>query len=196
MKKFSNITGQKIGEAPKTEDVKINEEDLFKSKVLNLMDQLLSIRTYGPVDRYQRAGNIKIAGKEMFLEALMDLLNSKSLKDQAKLLENLKVDIKDWNVIDSKIEDINNKILNTNENTKLLSHKNKLNTLYKNYKDDESMMMQMVDVMIEKITNPECAHLRAITADSMSNSGKYPKEIFNKISEKLHKRAQQLGYSK
>lgn len=196
MKKFSNITGQKVGEAPKIEDVKINEEDLFKSKVLNLMDQLLSIRTYGPIDRYQRAGNIKIAGKEMFLEALMDLLSSKSLKDQAKLLENLKVDVKDWNVIDSKIEDVNNKISKTNESTKLLSHKNKLNTLYKNYKDDESMMIQMVDIMVGKITNPESAHIRAITAESMSNSGKYPKDIFNKISEKFHERAQQLGYSK
>jgi hypothetical protein len=196
MKKFSNITGQKVGEAPKIEDVKINEEDLFKAKVVNLMDQLLSIRTYGPIDRYQRAGNIKIAGKEMFLEALMDLLSSKSLKDQAKLLENLKVDVKDWNVIDSKIEDVNIKISKTNENSKLVSHKNKLNTLYRNYKDDETMMTQMVDSMLEKVNNPKTAHLRAIAAESMSNSGKYPKEIFTKISEKFHEKAQQLGYSK
>lgn len=196
MKKFSNITGQKVGETPKVEDVKINEEDIFKSKVMSLMDQLLSIRTYGPIDRYQRAGNIKISGKEMFLEALMDLLDGKSLKDQAKLLENLKVDVKDWEAIDSKIEDVNNKLTKSYEKVNLISHKNKLNSLYNNYMGDEDMMMQMVDKMSEKITNSEVAHLRAITAESMSTSGRYPKDIFDKISEKFHNRAQQLGYSK
>lgn len=196
MKKFSNITGQKVGEAPKVEDVKINEEDIFKSKVMNLMDQLLSIRTYGPIDRYQRAGSIKISGKEMFLEALMDLLDGKSLKDQAKLLENLKVNVKDWEAIDSKIEDVNNKLTKSYEKVNLRSHKNKLNSLYNNYMGDEDMIMQMVDKMSEKITNSEVAHLRAITAESMSNSGRYPKDIFDKISEKFHNRAQQLGYSK
>ena len=196
MKKFSNITGQKVGETPKVEDVKINEEDIFKSKVMSLMDQLLSIRTYGPIDRYQRAGNIKISGKEMFLEALMDLLDGKSLKDQAKLLENLKVNVKDWEAIDSKIEDVNNKLTKSYEKVNLRSHKNKLNSLYNNYMGDEDMIMQMVDKMSEKITNSEVAHLRAITAESMSNSGRYPKDIFDKISEKFHNRAQQLGYSK
>ena len=196
MKKFSNITGQKVGAEPKVEDVKTNEEDIFKSKVMNLMNKLLSIRTYGPIDRYQRAGSIKISGKEMFIEALMDLINSKSLKDQANLLENLKLNVKDWEKIDSKIEDINKKLKKFYENTDLISHKNKLNSLYNNYINDEEMMMQMVDKMSDKITKPEVAHLRAITAESMSNSGRYPKDIFDKISEKLHNRAQQLGYSK
>ena len=132
----------------------------------------------------------------MFLEALMDLLDGKSLKDQAKLLENLKVNVKDWEAIDSKIEDVNNKLTKSYEKVNLRSHKNKLNSLYNNYMDDEDMMMQMVDKMSEKITNSEVAHLRAITAESMSNSGRYPKDIFDKISEKFHNRAQQLGYSK
>ena len=89
MKKFSNITNQKVGEEPKIE-VKLNEEDLFKVKILNLMDQLLTIRTYGPVDKHQRAGLIKISGKEMFLEALMGLFSDKTLKEQVKLL-NIKI---------------------------------------------------------------------------------------------------------
>ena len=67
MKKFSNISGFKVSEEtqPKV-DVKINEEEMFKGKVLNLMDQLLSVRTYGPVDRYLRAGNIKLPVKKCF----------------------------------------------------------------------------------------------------------------------------------
>lgn len=196
MKKFSNITGYKVGEAPKVEDIKINEEDIFKTQIINLMDQLLSIRTYGPIDRYQRAGNIKISGKEMFLEALMDLIYIKSLKDQIKLLENLKLNVKDWKEIDSKIEDINKKLKNSYQNTNLISHKNKLKSLYNKYMYDEETMMEMVNKMSDKIKNPEAAYLRAITAKSMSNSGKYPKHIFDKISEKFHNRAKQLGYSK
>ena len=38
MKKFSNITGQKVGEEPKKEIKQVNEEDLFKSKLMTLMD--------------------------------------------------------------------------------------------------------------------------------------------------------------
>lgn len=59
IKKFSNITGQKVGESPKVADVKLNEEELFKAKIMNLMDQLLTIRTYGAVDRYQRVVILK-----------------------------------------------------------------------------------------------------------------------------------------
>ena len=111
MKKFSNISGYKVSEEPKEKsEVKINEEEMFRGKILNLMDQLLSIRTYGPVDRYQRAGNIKIAGKEMFLEALMDLLKDKSSKDEKKILESLKSQIKDWEAIDSKIDEVEQRI--------------------------------------------------------------------------------------
>ena len=125
MKKFSNISGYKVSEEPKAKpEVKINEEELFRGKVMNLMDQLLSIRTYGPIDRYLRAGNIKVAGKEMFLEALMDLLKDKSSKDEKKILESLKSQIKDWEAIDSKIDEVEKEVsdfLRDNDLSDLLS---------------------------------------------------------------------------
>ena len=93
MKKFSNISNVKVSEEPKVEVKQLNEEEMFKAKVMNLMEQLLSVRTYGPVDRYLRAGNIKVAGKEMFLEALMDLLKDKSSKEEKKILESLKISL-------------------------------------------------------------------------------------------------------
>ena len=102
MKKFSNITGQKVGEEPKKEARPINEEDLFRSKVMELMDDFLTVRTYGPVDRYLRAGSIKVAGKEEFLEALMSIMSEKSVKDQSKLLEGLKGEISDWKAIEKR----------------------------------------------------------------------------------------------
>ena len=194
MKKFSNITNQKVGEEPNIE-VKLNEEDLFKVKILNLMDQLLTIRTYGPVDKHQRAGLIKIAGKEMFLEALMGLFSDKTLKEQVKLLEGLKSEVRDWEMIDVKISDVNIKISESKEKSELLSHKKNLISLYNKYSDDEELLIQMVEKACDKIKSSETAHKRALTADLIANEGKYSKEVFVKISEKFHTKAQQLGYN-
>jgi hypothetical protein len=195
MKKFSNITNQKVGQEPKIE-VKLNEEDLFKVKILNLMDQLLTIRTYGPVDKHQRAGLIKIAGKEMFLEALMSLFSDKSLKEQSKLLESLKSEVRDWEMIDVKINDVNTKISESKEKSELLSQKRNLISLYNKYKDDEELLIKVVENACNKIKSPETAHTRALTADLIANEGKYSKNIFIKISEKFQNKAQQLGYKK
>lgn len=195
MKKFSNITGQKVGQEPKVE-MKLNEEDLFKAKILNLMDQLLTIRTYGPVDRHQRAGLIKITGKEMFLEALMGLFSDKTLKEQAKLLEGLKSEVRDWEMIDIKISDVNTKISESKEKTELLSQKRNLINLYNKYGNDEELLIQMVERSCDKIKSSETANKRALTADLIANEGKYSKELFIKISEKFNNRAQQLGYKK
>lgn len=141
MKKFSNITGQKVAEEPKFEPKQLNEEELFKSKLIDLMDNILSVRTYGPVDRYERAGLIKIAGKEMLVEAILDLLTEKSNKEQVRLLESLKSEIKDWKVIDDKIENI------FLTRIPKLSNRNKINSLLESY--DE---MSLVDIISEKIT--------------------------------------------
>lgn len=195
IKKFSNITGQKVGEAPKIADVKLNEEELFKAKIMNLMDQLLTIRTYGPVDRYQRAGTIKISGKELFLEALLSMMSDKSLKEQAKLLENLKSSVNDWDVIDSRIDEVKSKINESEENNKTLVHRNRLSTIFNNYNGDEEMILKVIEGSVSKIKTADTAHLRAITAEYMASEGKYPKELFNKISEKFHNRAKELGYN-
>ncbi len=144
MKKFSNITGQKVSEEPKVEVKQLNEEDLFKSKLMNLMDNILSVRTHGPVDRYQRAGLIKIAGKEMLVEAILDLLSDKSIKEQTKILEGLKSEIRDWGVIDAKIESLNK------EKTSL-SNRNKFKSILENYSDDETLV-QVVENDVVKIT--------------------------------------------
>ncbi len=191
MKKFSKISGSKVSEEPKVE-VKVNEEDLFKTKVLNLMDQLLSIRTYGPIDRYLRAGNIKISGKEMFLEALMDILKDKSKKDEVKLLESLKSNIRDWEYLDTKIDEAINQIEESESNSKILTHRNKIQYLFDTYGQDEELLMNMVEESCKKITDKEKSHLRGLAAEYMANEGKYPKELFTKISEKFKERTQQL----
>jgi hypothetical protein len=193
MKKFSNITGEKVGEEPKKELKKFNEEDIFKSKVMNLMEDFLKIQTYGPIDRYLRAGNIKIGGKETFLEALMSLMTDKSLKEQSKLLESLKGDLRDWGVIDSKIEGVNEQIVKASEKNKTLSHRNKLSSLYEKYGQDEELLIQMAESDSKKISNIESVNLRAITAEYMSEEGKYPKQTFKKIAEIFYNRAKEIN---
>ena len=193
MKKFSNISNVKVSEEPKVEVKQLNEEEMFKAKVMNLMEQLLSVRTYGPVDRYLRAGNIKVAGKEMFLEALMDLLKDKSSKEEKRILESLKSTLSDWEAIDSKIDEVNQKISENQEKDKMIPHRNKLQSLYNNYGQDEEMFMNMVQESCNKITNSETAYLRGLTAEYMANEGKYPKEVFTKVSELFKEKSKQLG---
>jgi hypothetical protein len=59
---------------------------------------------YGPTDRYYQAGTIKISGKKNSLRSIIKLLDEKAVKAQTKLLESLKSEIKDWDVIDTKID--------------------------------------------------------------------------------------------
>ena len=193
MKKFSNISNVKVSEEPKVEVKQLNEEEIFKVKVMNLMEQHLSIRTYGPIDRYLRAGSIKVAGKEMFLEALMDLLKDKSSKEEKKILESLKSSLSDWETIDSKIDEVNQKIAEGQEKDKMIPHRNKLKSLYNNYGQDEEMFMNMVQESCNKITNAESAYLRGLTAEYMANEGKYPKEVFTKVSELFKEKSKQLS---
>jgi hypothetical protein len=144
MKKFSNMTGQKVNEEPKV-DVKITEGDLFRSKVMHLMEQFLSIRTYGPIDRYLRAGNIKISGQEMLADAIIDLLGEKSIKEQTKVLEGLKSEVRDWEAIDNKIESIKNEIRPS------VKSKNKIKSLLESYNDES--IVSIIENKVTKVTS-------------------------------------------
>lgn len=147
MKKFSTITNQTVGQEPKVEKI-YGETDIFRFKILKLMEDFLSIQTYGPVDRYLREGSIKIKGQELFTEALLSLLDEKTIKEQTKLLEGLKSELRDWETIDSKIEDINTK----SDNFKTIY---KVNQLLEKYGDDEEMLIQVVEEQSKRVLDVE-----------------------------------------
>ncbi len=191
MKKFSNITNQEVGKEP-NKDTRINEQETLKMKLLNLMDNYLKIQTYGPIDRYLRAGTIKIMGKEIFAEALINIMGEKSLKEQTKLLESLKSGLRDWELIDERIEEVNVKIAESQEKSKMLIHRNKIISIYEKYGNDEEMLMTMTEKSCEKIKTAEKARIMSITAEYMSMEGKYPKATFEKISEKFSNRYKNL----
>lgn len=196
MKKFSNISNAKVGQEPEKTEVKLNEEEVFRSQIVSLMDSYLRIQTYGPVDRYLRAGTLKISGKELFTEALLTLMSDKSLKGQTAILESLKSTVRDWESIDEKIDQLNSKIEETESKNKMIEHRDKLVSLFERYGKDEEILLKMVESSSEKIKTSEKAHMRSLTAEYMSLEGKYPKEVFVKISEKYKQRANQLGNNK
>ena len=195
MKKFSKITNQKIGEEPKVEVKKMNEEEMFKYKVLNLMDDFLKIQTYGPVDRYLRAGSIKISGKETFLEALMSLMDDKSNKTAKAVLESLKGEVGDWEAIDNKIEEVNTKIEENTKSTEEVKHRDKVLSIYKKYGSDKNLCLSMFEKNIEKITDGENAYMKYVVTEKISINHDNA-ELFKNVSEKYLEKSKQLGFTK
>ena len=185
MKKFSKITNQKVNEEPKVEKT-INEGDILKAKVMNLMDDLLTIRTYGPVDRYLRAGSIKIAGKEMLAEAILDMLTEKSTDDKTKLLESLKSQIKDWEVIDNQIEYLNS------GNKPSLNSKNKFSQLLEMYSDDEELFVEVLESTVNRINNTKTLE----DYSTLTTESKLSEETKSKISEIYSNRIKHIEPSK
>ena len=149
MKKFSNITNYTIGEKPAEVEYKIDEADLFRLKVINLLEQFLSIQSYGPIDRYLRQGSLTIKGKEMAADAILSLLDEKTVKEQAKLLESLKSEVRDWEAIDNKIEDLNEKLLGDKFKTI-----HKVKSLLERY-DDEEFLIGVLENKLKSVNKVE-----------------------------------------
>lgn len=134
MRKFSKLTNQKVNEEPKS-DKKVDESEVFKYKMIDLMNRFLKIQSYGSVDNRFLSGSIKIEGKEMLAEALLDLFTDGSNKEQKRILESLKSDIKDWEVIDNKIQNISKTDIN-------VINKLKFSKMLERY-EDESLIVYL-----------------------------------------------------
>lgn len=192
MKKFSNITKQEVNQEPKI-DSKVNEQDVFKHQVLKLMDDFLKVQLYGPITRYHVAGSMKVAGKEIFLEALMSLLKQRLVDDKVKLLENLKYEIKDWSVIDSLKDEI---LIESVLDEKTLRQRERIKSLYNLYKDDKDLLIAQFEKASNKIKNGNLAYLRASVAKEMAEEGEFSSEVMEEVSNIFFKKAEELGYSK
>lgn len=181
MKKFSNITGQKVPQEPKSE-VKITEADIFKSKVMNLLDDFLRVQIYGPITRYHVAGTMKVAGKELFVEALMDLLDSKSNTEKIKLLESLKSKIKDWQVLDETIESI------SSVPDGLYKHKKIVQSLYNKYSEDSELLIEQTQKSAERINTVGNVYLRMKACESLYNNPEFDMEVLKQMAQKYQDR--------
>lgn len=193
MKKFSNITGQKVGQQPEVKFDKVTEEkNQFKSMVHSLLDNFLTVQMYGPITRYHVAGSMKVAGKEMFIEALMDMLEEHNIQGKIKLLESLKNETSDWQVIDGKVNEMET-LLEKITDSKLVSHREFVKSLYNKYKDDKDLLLQQVEKSAQKVKNVNTAHWRAVAAENMASESEYPNKIMKDIAKIYNFRVQQLG---
>lgn len=193
MKKFSNLTGQKIGkeELPKI-DKSIEEKNIFKSKINNLLDNLLSVQIYGPVNRYQVAGTLKVAGKEMFIEALMDMLDEYAIGDKIKLLESLKSETRDWTMLDNKVNEMET-LLEKITDSKLVRHRENIKSIYNRYKDDSNLLLEQIEKSAQRLKSADTAYWRSIAAENMASETEYPNKIMKEIAKIYGFRSQQLG---
>lgn len=180
MKKFSKITGEKVSKETVTSN-DITDYDVLKYKIHNLMDSYLGVQMYGPITRYSVAGTVKVIGKEIFVEALMNVLEEFSSKEKIKLLESLKYQISDWEVIDNNITVINENI-DIISNSKLTMSKNKIKFFIEKYKNVDELFDKIKSSSL-KIKDPETLKLRSIAAVKMISENSYPSFVLNKISE-------------
>jgi hypothetical protein len=146
MKKFSKITNQKVSVEKKVED-KYTERDLLKIKLQSLMDSILTVQMYGPVTRYHIAGTMKVKGKEMLSEAILDFLEELTTNKKINLLESLKNEITDWKVLDHKLENLEEELkLNNKE---IFNYKLNIKSLFERYKDDPEILFEKINESIE-----------------------------------------------
>jgi hypothetical protein len=110
------------------------------------MEDLLSIETFGPIDRFQRFGLIKIKGQEILSDAIISLLDNNNIESQIKILETLKNDVKDWKSIDIKIDELNS----CNIDYKL---KFKIDKILEKYNNDEEFFLKVICEKMSKINN-------------------------------------------
>lgn len=197
MNKFSAMSGQKVNDVPEL----ITNKDTIKLEALkagisSLIDNFLTIRSYGSARKNILESTVKISGKEVFIEALIDFMNNKSIEDQMETLESLKGDTRDWQVIDNKINELNNLV---NENKEFKNNKkqiNKIKTLMDTYSDDDRFEI-ILENMVSKSNDSIEANLMSITANKMISNFKflnYSKKQLSLISEKFGKKAKELSF--
>ena len=197
MKKFSSISGQKVNLEPKVQITKEENEVLaLKAGIMKLMDNLLSIQTYGSTRRDIVQNNIKITGKEMFAEALIDFLSDKSLNDQIKALESLRYTNRDWQSIDNNISVLYSEINEKTTLSKNINQISKIKTFLETYGDDE-MFDSLLESYTKRVKSGKEAYLRSVIANKMANDvnyKSYSSEKLSIISDNFLKRAKELGF--
>jgi hypothetical protein len=198
MDKFSKIFNHKVNELPKL--IKSPEEmevEQLKFGIMKLMDNCLTIRSYGSARSNILEDTVKIAGKEMFIEALIDFMSDKEYKEQIVLLESMKSETKDWQSIDNKIAEINEKIQNVRNLTINKNQVKKIKMFLETYGEDERFET-LLENYVSKLEDGKVAYLTSNIVKEMIKNTKYsiyPKRQLEQIAKQYLIRATQLGFN-
>lgn len=181
MKKFSKIAKVKVAKEPKPVVKDKTNLESFSEKVQFLMDQFLTIQTYGPIDRYQRAGNIKIKGKDLFLESLIKLIESNKGKDSISILESLKEQSKDWKSIDNKIDSIKEIKFDIVKESDFIKYKEGVSKFLSKYSTDDELCLLAVKENVSVMKNKEVITNKYLACKSLKEENKFTSVIDNVI---------------
>jgi hypothetical protein len=150
MKKFSGISKVKVNEEPKQTQPSKEEVSKIelKNSIMDLMNDFLRIVSLGGA-RKNILPHVQIDGKDLFVEALLDLLSSKEYKDKIVALETLKSESQDWASIDSQIDLLQEKEKWTLTKVELKNQILKIENLLKIYEGD-SFIVQTTATSLDK----------------------------------------------
>lgn len=197
MKKFSTISGEKVNEEPSIKIDKKEQELLeLKANIRFLLDSLLTIRSNGSARQELIENSITISGKEYFVEALIELFGQKSITESIVILEDLKLDNRDWLTIDNKINVLNQDLSDKKFISENINQFKKVKNFIDKYGEDERFEA-ILDLHISKVNNKKEAYLRSLVAEKMSNMdnyGKYNNTQLKMISEKYLNRAKNTSF--
>jgi hypothetical protein len=109
MKKFTNISGTQVGKEPQiVEDKDLMTIELLRNNLLKLMDDLLTIRSYGSARAELLNGALSISGKEDLVAAILDLIGDQNLRVKIDAMESLRFGMKDQLLLDNKVFEFSN----------------------------------------------------------------------------------------
>lgn len=150
MKKFSGISKVKVSEEPKPEQLTKEEVSKIelKASIMDLMNDFLRIVSLGGA-RKNILPHVQIDGKELFVEALLDLLSTKEYKDKISVLEHLKSKSLDWASIDSQMDILQEAEKWTLTKVELKNQIQKIENLLKVYEAD-SFVLQSKSSVLDK----------------------------------------------
>jgi len=181
MRKFTNISGSKVGQNPDPIKSSNEESNNFKFAIMKLMDETLSIRSYG-VARPEIMIPTKIVGKEMFIEALSDLINQENNKGKREVLESLRLSNNDWKSIEDKIESIKDPSINRNE-------AKKINDILEKYGIDKNNLIFFLEGHVKKLSKEEAFKKYKLVEELMKSSNN---ELLKIISQKYFERSEEV----
>ena len=134
-------------------------------------------KTYGPIDRYQRAGNIKIKGKDLFLESLLKLIESNKGKDSISILESLKEQSKDWKSIDNKIDSIKENKFDIIKESEFLKYKEGVSKFLEKYSSDDELCLLAVKENVSVMKNKEIITNKYLACKTLKEENKFSSVI-------------------
>lgn len=187
-KKFSGISKHEVASEPiRVENKKEDSLKYLKFQLLDLMNDNLRIVSLGGA-RKNILPHVKIDGKELFVDALIDFLSTKEFKDKISALESLKSESYDWASIDRKVISIKESLDKKELKVKLKNTIQKIEKIVKIY-ENEDFALNMNSTLLnqEELLKRLQALDFMIGSDDWNNIKDHLVKLKNNYTERLEK---------